>query len=212
MPKAKHPEVGQKWNRLTAVSRSGDITKKGNIWIFRCDCGVEKEIVAKEVRSGNTKSCGCLQLEHAKKPTNIRHGMRASPEYSSWTEMKRRCLSPNHRSYKAYGGSGITVCKEWAGSFEAFYKDMGPKPDPSYSIDRIENELGYYPGNCRWSSSAEQNRNKGTNVWVLMGGDTVVVAEACRIQGIKYSTAITRIRRLGWSAERAVFTPARKLS
>jgi hypothetical protein len=88
--------------------------------------------------------------------SGLKHGMYGTPEYNSWCAMKKRCYSPNGRSYKRYGGRGITVCDEWLASFEQFYKDMGRRPGPTYSVERLDNDKGYSPSNCVWADRFQQ--------------------------------------------------------
>lgn len=120
---------------------------------YQCSCGNITFALDTEVRSGHTKSCGCLQ-----KRINLKHGHYKSPTYQCWADMKTRCSNPKHKSYKDYGGRGIGVCSYWQ-EFENFYKDMGDKP-PGLTLERINNDHGYYRENCRWATRAEQNRNK----------------------------------------------------
>lgn len=120
--------------------------------LYRCDCGVEKVISDKRVKSRDILSCGCLQLK-----MTIKHGMYKSREHNSWGAMKQRCGNPNYTDYHNYGGRGISVCPEWK-SFEQFYADMGPRP-PGMSLDRIDNDGNYEPSNCKWSTRKEQRAN-----------------------------------------------------
>lgn len=121
--------------------------------LYLCDCGNTTEALDIEVRSGHTKSCGCLKLSSITK-----HGMHKTRVYQCWSDMKNRCQNLNNVNYINYGGRGITVCDRWQ-LFETFYMDMGDMP-PKLTIERINNDLGYYPENCRWATRADQNRNK----------------------------------------------------
>jgi len=127
-----------------------------------CDCGETIVAKGKHLKGGNVKSCGCL---HAEGPWKETHGdgskRTRDGEYVCWTGMKQRCLNPNHDSYPRYGGWGITVCEQWLNSYETFLEDMGRKPSPAHSIDRIENSGNYEPGNCRWATGSEQQANRG---------------------------------------------------
>jgi hypothetical protein len=147
---------GERHGRLVAVRRS-----RAPYWLWRCDCGNEKEISAAHVRRGSARSCGCLRREvaAASKPGLV-HGMNGTPEYEAWHAMKQRCHNPKHAAWRNYGGRGITVCPEWLNSFEAFYQHVGRKPSPDLSLDRINNDLGYFPGNVRWATLSQQMQNR----------------------------------------------------
>lgn len=150
-----HDIAGWRFGMLTAVKIAA---VKPPRWLCRCDCGAESVAYAGNLRSGKTKSCGCNQNNGASGRT---HGLSDSaPEYKTWAGIKRRCFNKNDKAYPAYGGSGITVCDRWSTSFEAFFSDMGPKPGPEYSIDRIDGTRGYEPGNCRWATDTQQARNR----------------------------------------------------
>lgn len=148
--------TGKRFGRLIVVSRSENINRH-KTWLCRCDCGVEK-IIGSSNLIGGTKSCGCLKRETI---INIftTHGMTKSPERMSWKAAKARCFNKNSDKYRDYGGRGITMCSRWVNSFQNFYDDMGVRP-PGTSLDRIDNDGNYEPGNCKWSTPKEQQRNR----------------------------------------------------
>ena len=147
-----------KYNRLTLIRRLGSKASDGRkmaLWL--CDCGRQHRAPFLRVKSGVPKSCGCLRRES--KP-NLKHGMKGSPEYSSWVAMNNRCHSHTSKDYPRYGAKGIAVCDRWHKSFEEFYADVGPRPRGT-TLDRYPNYSGNYePGNVRWATAREQAHNR----------------------------------------------------
>jgi len=154
--------TNQRFGRLRALSAAHSIAG-GRYWVCACDCGKNRLVVAASLKRGRTKSCGCLQRERAKS-ANTQHGdagvRRITSLYSCWQSMKQRCYNPNNAWYAYYGGRGIIVCDRWLRSYTDFRDDMGPKPTPQHSIDRIDVNGNYEPGNCKWSTAQEQSNNR----------------------------------------------------
>ncbi len=134
--------------------------KRDAWWLCRCDCGKEKPVRSTCLRRGTTKTCGCA---YRRWPNSLRHGHgrrgQQSAEFKAWCGMRQRCSNPKDPGWKNYGGRDISVCTQWKDSFEQFFADVGRKPSPSHSLDRINNDGDYEPQNCRWATAAEQNRN-----------------------------------------------------
>jgi len=136
---------------------------KQAVWACLCQCGNRAEVLGNSLRSGHTRSCGCLN-EPATLAAKVTHGQsrngRQTALYRAWAGMKNRCLNPNYHAYRHYGGRGISVCDEWLNSFDAFATEVGPHPGKGYSLDRINVDGNYEPGNVRWATAAEQANNR----------------------------------------------------
>lgn len=177
--------VGQKFVRLTVVSRS-ESDKHGNImWNCVCDCGEVKRVSSSKLKSGHTKSCGCYNRD-LRIAALTKHGMVGTPVYRSWAGMKNRCTNANDPHWPRYGGRGISVCERWLESFSNFYEDMGDSPFAGAEIDRIDNNGNYSPDNCRWATRAEQSRNRRSNIVLEYQGLKMCLAEWSRYTGIHY--------------------------
>lgn len=176
-------------------------------WLCVCSCGRSAVVVAGNLRSGHARSCGCLQREARASvgKENRTHGKHRTPEYRTWAAMLHRCTNPNANNYRDYGGRGISVCESWK-RFENFYAYMGPRPSPKHSIDRIDNDGNYEPGNCRWASNRQQNRNTRSNVCLSHQGKTQCIAAWAEELDAPVQTIFSRVKR-GWSIGRIVATP-----
>jgi hypothetical protein len=153
--------TGQRFGRLFVLARAINRGKVA-VWQCQCDCGQIKIIPGRNLRDGISQSCGCLQRERSSancKATKTKHGYKGTPTYTSWIEMRRRCSRSHRAEFRNYGARGISVCQEWLNSFEAFLRDMGTRPEGK-SLDRINNDGNYEPGNCRWATLIEQRRNR----------------------------------------------------
>jgi hypothetical protein len=151
--------TGVRCGRLVALYPSSFRSPEGRLqWVCRCDCGNEATIPGKRLRDGHTRSCGCLHVERFYAMIT-KHGMRDSREYSSWRNMKMRCLSSDSDDYHNYGGRGITIHPTWLASFTQFYDDMGPCPS-GLTLERINVNGNYEPGNCKWATWKDQANNK----------------------------------------------------
>lgn len=183
-----------KYGRAT-ILRSIGHEKNFRIVECRCDCGKVFRVRFNGLQTGNTSSCGCLRIDHALEQVYSRqtHGESRpeTPEFRTWTAMKNRCLNPNADDYSKYGGRGITVCKRWRDSYQAFVTDMGRRPGPQYSIDRIDVDGNYEPGNCRWAKQEQQVNNRRNS----LKKDGLPLTAWCRLNGMNYQTAYGRYRK-----------------
>lgn len=150
---------GKKFGRLTVVEFDSIDPKNGAKWRCVCDCGHEIVVLSHNLRTGNTKSCGCIPSENAR-ILSASHGLSRTAEYTTWVNMIQRCTNSKSTYYGSYGGRGIKVCDRWLHSFLAFYEDMKTKPSAKHSIDRIDVNGNYEPNNCKWSTDSEQMSNR----------------------------------------------------
>lgn len=200
--------TGQTFGRLTVIRRDELLTSQRVRWVCRCQCGAHISVRAHQLSDGDTQSCGCLAIELLRQ-RSVSHGMSTSPEYGVWASMLSRCTNPNQDNYARYGGNGISVDQSWACSFEAFYNDMGPRPSPEHSIERIDNEMGYKPGNCRWATRLEQANNKSNNVRHVFEGNALTLPEIARQINMNPSALASRVCQYGMSLSDAVKQPKR---
>jgi hypothetical protein len=197
---------GQRFGRLLVQCRAtGD---SHACWKCSCDCGNEIVVKGSHLRNGNTNSCGCLKIELAGS-YSITHGQTRgtnwSAEYQTWNGLKSRCYYKNNNRYEYYGGRGITVCDRWKDSFEDFLADMGPRPSPEHSIDRIDTNGNYEPRNCRWATRTEQANNRRNNTFYEFQGENLQLADWSEKVSIGAAALRSRINR-GWSIEKALTT------
>ncbi len=159
--------AGQKFGRLTAIKYTHSNNDHKSCWDCICECGAFVNVTGKSLRSGGTKSCGCLKKESGTS-NRLKHGFKRRayihPLYYTWQAMIDRCHRPNNKKYHCYGGRGIKVCDKWRHDFTSFLNDMGEKTSPKLTLERINNEGNYEPGNCKWATWAEQSMNKRTNL------------------------------------------------
>lgn len=186
-------ETGKRYGRLTVLR--WDDTHPGSSaskWTCLCDCGTVTYAAGTSLRTGNTRSCGCLRRETARTRNRI-HGMTTTRVYQVWKRMLSRCTNSNLKDYVNYGGRGIKVCERWRGSFENFCADMGEPPSDKHSIDRIDNNGNYEPDNCRWATQIEQRNNTRANRFITYRGETRTLAEWARHSGITQPTLKKRL-------------------
>ena len=189
--------ITQLFGRLRVIERAETDRYGKARWLCECKCGTRLVVRGYDLRSGGTRSCGCLSRELA-----TTHGLRKTPEYSVWADMIRRGTNPNHPAYKDYGGRGIKVSARWR-KFENFYADMGPRPSPAHSLDRIDNDGDYEPENCRWATRKEQARNIRPNRMIPFNGEMLCVTEWAERVGLRRDTLRWRLNH-GWSVGRAI--------
>lgn len=208
-PKRSRMAAGQRYGRLVAIRYTGRNSFGQSRWLFRCRCGNTPEIDAAHVRSGHTKSCGCIARERAA-TLFTRHGLSHRPEYKIWKGMKKRCSNPRDTNFPRYGGRGICVCRKWELSFARFFADLGPRPSKHHSLERIKNDGDYKPGNVLWANRKRQSRNRRSSRIVTFRGRKMVLADACDLSGADYRLVSDRLRR-GWTFHQALIVPKGQL-
>lgn len=196
--------TGKRFGRLTVTGYSHSDKRWQAHWNCRCDCGKALVVQGSCLRSGNSKSCGCLRDE-----SRLIHGFfvgrkanknhRLGSEYRTYLKMKERCYKEYCPQYKDYGGRGIKVCDRWIGrdGFVRFYADMGPKPSPAHTIERVNNNGNYEPGNCKWATRKEQARNSRGNRLITHNGKTQCMSAWAEEFGVTYATFQSRVSKGG---------------
>lgn len=206
--------IGDTFGRLVVVGIPIYVVdscgKKRAVLLCQCECGNTAKVRPYQLTHGVAQSCGCLQREMMSK-RQTKHGEHGSQLYRKWASMRSRCNSPSHAAYADYGGRGIKVCEEWLHDYPAF-RDWAYANgfEPHLSIDRIDNDGGYSPANCRWVTATVNNRNRRNSIWITAFGETKTIADwtmdsRCTVNG---STISRRINK-GWSSEAAILTPKR---
>ncbi len=196
--------TGDRFGRLTAIEPTAARSGKDVVWRCRCECGRDALVGVGNLRSGQILSCGCLQYEN-----RLKHGGASDhgrlPEYQVWTDMRGRCNTPSHASFQRYGARAITICARW-NEFANFLSDMGRRPTPQHTIERVDNDAGYSKDNCIWATRKTQGRNHSGNHRITYRGVTRCIAEWAEERGMPASVLSGRLSR-GWTPVVALETP-----
>jgi hypothetical protein len=197
--------VGKQFGYLTVT---GNSYMRGKYRYVECVClcGNKREIDSRNMRLGLVRSCGCLV-----NPGPYRHGRHDTPEYRVWNTMRFRCGNPACKDYEDYGGRGIKVAPEWS-SFEAFYADMGSRPSPQHTLERVDNDKGYSRNNCVWATTKQQARNKRNQVRYEHNGESLLLSEWADRLNCDTRLIWHRIYRLNWTVAKAVTEPVKSNS
>lgn len=209
--------IGNKYGRLEVLAYSGHEAHRHK-YQCRCECGSIIVVERSSLLSGHTKSCGCLhnsvrwknRVTHGGTIRNA-DGKLHNPEYLAWVSMRARCRTETHSAYHNYGGRGITVCDAWANNFESFLQDVGRRPSKQHSLDRIDNDRGYEPGNVRWSTRTDQGNNRRTNVVLDYNGKAMTMSQWAEELGMSKNTLHCRLKS-GMPLEEALTRPVRVLN
>lgn len=193
--------AGIRYGSVVVVGRAPSY--RGNArWCFKCDCGLYSIALGNDLQRGKVKSCGCENRGQRW----LTHGQSQTPAYRAWQGMIQRCHNPDNPGYANYGGRGIKVCDRWK-VFPNFYADMGARPGEGYSLDRIDNDRGYEPGNCRWTIADVQMNNMRRNRIIAHDGRAQTLAQWATEFGIHWDILRSRIDKYGWSIAKALTTP-----
>lgn len=191
--------AGQVFGKLTVVRFHEKASNGGSKWLCRCECGRECVVWAEVLKRQPDIRCKECRKE-VQRAQRTTHGMKYTPEYMTWNQMKDRCLNSNSSNYRHYCARGITICDRWL-SFENFFKDMGLRPSIGHTLDRIDNDGNYTPENCRWAEASEQANNRRTNQFLTFNGKTQTWSQWAREIGLD-KTVIRQRARKGWPVEK----------
>lgn len=201
--------TGSKFGNLTILRELPTVHGRSRS-LCQCSCGAKVEVNNYDLRSGNTRSCGCLQRTRTSE-SNRTHGGSRTRLYHIWTNMKERCYWSANPAYKNYGARGIQMCPEWKDDFKSFHDwAVSNGYGKSLTIERRNVDLGYSPDNCCWIPRVNQAKNRTMNRYVTIDGETMCLAEAARLYGVRPVVAQERVRTLGWDTLKAVTTRPRK--
>jgi len=195
LPQNVKDETGNVYGKLTVIAFSG-LRSKYAYWSCHCECGNEVDARGTGLRYGSHQSCGCSYYKA--------NGLYHTAEHRAWSGLIQRCTNPKNPRFSEWGGRGISVCDRWRNSFLDFYEDMGPKPSPKHSIDRINNDGNYEPSNCRWATPRQQTLNSRHARYLTHNGETLCLADWARRTGIKRHTIAARLDKQGWSIAEAL--------
>lgn len=194
--------TGETFGRLTAIKLSED-RSKGTRWICECSCGKITTVATNCLRTKNTVSCGCYCAEILSKRRKT-HGHSGTKEYTAWRHILDRCLNEKSKKYKDYGGRGITICQEWLNNFESFLSHIGYAPTPKHTVDRIDVNGNYEPGNVRWATMKQQANNKTNNRIVDLNDGAGPMTFNQQAERLNIPRDRVKMRLLyGWSIEEA---------
>lgn len=203
MLKARLNLLGKQFGKLTVIGFAGLDARRNSRWLCVCDCGQQRTHSGCNLKKGKIISCGCSKFGQ-----KVEQRVEDHPDVSVFHGIHTRCYNSKCKEYPRYGGRGIKVCERWRkGGFWVFVADMGPRPSPQHSLDRIDCNGDYSPENCRWATKKEQSRNRRDNKVLEFNGLSMTMVEWSERLGIKYRTLVGRIRK-GWPLERAFLRSA----
>lgn len=200
--------TGQRFARLVVLGPVDRANNRQIMWLCQCDCGNTSTVAGNDLRSLHSQSCGCFQSER-RSEIRTTHGLSNDPLYVRWCKIIDRCTCPTSDAYANYGGRGISICDEWRHDFKAFHdcvSQLAHYGEKGYTLDRVDNSLGYRPGNMRWATWTEQQRNKRSNHTITFNGITKTLSDWADETGIKRRILSERLRD-GWTIERALTKP-----
>jgi hypothetical protein len=192
--------TGRRFGKLVVIKYLGRSTK-GNVWQAVCDCGRNTQARTFDLKTNRIRSCKCDYLN-----PGTTHGLNNTRANSIWCAMKSRCTNPNVDCYQDYGGRGITVCERWLNSFENFFEDMGEPPTKSLSLERKDNELGYFKENCYWASRHQQSRDKRNNRYFEYDGQRLILSDWAKVFNIRQSLLNTQLKKYSFETIRYHYT------